>query len=277
MSAISESIGPYKLLRLIGRGGTSVVYEASRPGETRRLALKILKRELCRDEAVKRRFQREARLLKEIAHPGIVEVLDEGEEDGQYYLVLPLVENPTLGETLNQTGSIQVPGPHAGLIHVLVSVLMALDAIHQRGVIHRDLTPGNIFVESGNRGLLVDFGIVKILGSESILTRTGALLGTVPYMSPEQLSGDPVTHFSDIYQVGFVLYRMVAGRLPFDSTLSDAVRVKCLLPSIPPPAEFGAQIPEGLSRVIETALTKNPSERFRSAIDMAVRLKRECE
>jgi serine/threonine protein kinase len=268
------TLATYRLVRVIGSGGTSKVYEALREGSSAPVALKVLREELCRQESVVHRFRREARLLGEIAHPGIVPVLDSGCDSGRYWLAMPLVAQPTLQSVLESTGPIRVPGDSANLMKVVVSVLIALDAVHQRGVVHRDLTPRNVFVDGGERALLADFGIVKILGSESLLTRSGALVGTVPYMAPEQLSEQPVGPRTDVYQVGLIAYRMVAGRLPFESTVSDAVRAKCLYERLPDVRDQGARVPDRLAEAIGTATARDPSLRFGSAPEMAAAIDR---
>lgn len=265
-------LGSYRVGARLGAGGTSIVYAVEREGCPGRLALKLLRAHLTGDPIVVARFRREVRLLSAIAHPGVVPVVDSGEDSGRYFLVMPFIDHPTLAARLDEVGCVRVPGPHGELLSVAVSVLTALEAIHQKGIVHRDITPANVFVTPSGQGLLADFGIVKILGSESILTRTGALLGTVPYMAPEQLSEEPVGPRTDIYQMGLILYRMVVGRLPFDRTLPDAVRAKCLEPALPDPRELGASVPGALVEVVRRATVKEPSGRFGSAARMAAAL-----
>ncbi|MBI4860537.1 MAG: serine/threonine protein kinase [Candidatus Riflebacteria bacterium] len=269
-----EQIGAYRIVRRIGTGGTGAVYEAVRPDARTPFALKVLKQELCRDPSVVHRFKREAALLSSIAHPGIVPVLESGDDRGTYYIIMPLVTNPTLAARLAGAGPVAVPGPDTSLIKVMISILMTLDAIHQKGVVHRDLTPGNIFLKGATEALLADFGIVKILGSESLLTQSGALVGTIPYMAPEQLNGEPVSPRTDVYQVGLLLYQVVAGRLPFERTLVDAVRAKCLLSALPDPRELGARVTDRMTRVIGKATAKTPGDRYAGALDMAASLER---
>lgn len=266
------TIGGYRLRERRGRGGTGEVYEASREGAQERVALKVLRKELCKDPGVVARFRREGKLLSLIRHPAIVPVLESGEDQGRYFLVMPLLSHPTLASRLEGLGPIHVPGARASLLVVAVSILTALEAIHQQGVIHRDLTPSNIFVTAAGLGLLADFGIVKVLGSESVLTRTGALLGTVPYMAPEQLEGQAVSPRTDLYQMGLVLYRMVAGQLPFGTGITEAVSAKCVQAELPDPREHGAVIPARLAAIIRRATSKAPSARFVSAAEMAAGL-----
>lgn len=264
------SLAGYTLHRRLGAGGTGVVYEASQGGA--RFAMKVLRQDLCGDPAVVHRFQREAALLASIRHPGIVPVHASGEDQGRHYLVMPLLEHPPLAKLLER-GACPLPGDPT-LYRVMGGVLRALDAIHQRGVIHRDLTPANIFVPESGEPLLADFGIVKILGSESLLTRSGALVGTIPYMAPEQLAGEPVTVRTDLYQVGLVLYRIAAGQLPFGMSLGEAVRAKCVNPALPDPREAGARIPEKLAATISKAVAKDPAHRFGSAAELSALLAR---
>lgn len=266
-------LGGYRLHRRLGVGGTGVVYAASQGAGDVAFAVKVLRRDLCGDPAVVHRFQREAALLSSIRHPGIVPVHESGEDQGRHFFVMPLLAHPSLAAVLEGAGPAPVPGD-TGPYAVVAGVLRALDAIHQRGVIHRDLTPSNIFVPAGGEPLLADFGIVKILGSESLLTRSGALVGTIPYMAPEQLAGEPVTVRTDVYQVGLVLYRIAAGKLPFGLTLGEAVRAKCVSPALPDPRTLGATIPEKLAKTIAKAVSKEPAARFGSAAELGALLAR---
>lgn len=252
----------------------AVVHEARREGDETPLALKVLRRDLCRDPSLVRRFKRESRVLQYIEHPSIVPVLDSGHVDGEYYLVMPLIRLPTLRECLERP-QVEAHGSGPGrpdLLPVLRSVLNALEAVHEVDVVHRDVTPGNIFVTSEGEGLLGDFGIVKVLGSESLLTRSGALTGTVPYMAPEQLSGEPVGYWTDLYQVGLLAYRLVAGRLPFEETLSDAVRIKCVASALPDPRRLGARAGPEIVDLIRRATSRAPSGRYGSAAEMRAAL-----
>lgn len=270
-------VAGYEIQRRIGAGGTGVVYAARRSVDGVVVALKVLRRDLCRDGAVVQRFQREARLLSSLAHPGVVPVLDSGADEDRHFLVMPLLEWPTLAVALESTGAAAWPGPSRDSFDVVLGVLRALDAIHQRGVIHRDLTPSNIFVKPGAQALLADFGIVKILGSESILTRSGALMGTVPFMAPEQLSDEPVSVRTDLYQIGLILFRVVCGRLPFGPTLAEAVRAKCLDKNLPDPRTRGANISEKLAAVILKTTSRSPADRHGSAADLGLALSRALE
>lgn len=269
----SPEIPGYALTHRIGEGGAGIVWEATRLRDGDRVALKILRSAFLRDPATVRRFEREARLLSRLRHPGIVPVSDSGHHGGRYYLVMPLVLDPTLATLLGAGERVSRPdAPHFGAV---VSVLTALEAIHQQGVIHRDLTPGNVFVRADGSGLLADFGIVKILGSESELTRSGALVGTLPYMSPEQLAGDPVSPASDVYQAGLLLYHIVSGGLPFEFSLAAIVAAKCVADALPDPRDHGAIMTDGMARLIARATARKASDRFPSAIALATALERE--
>lgn len=272
MNDLTELAG-YQLHRRLGVGGTGVVYAASKGAGDVVFAVKVLRRDLCGDPAVVHRFLREAALLSSIRHPGIVPVHESGADQGRHYLVMPLLAHPPLATVLEGRGPFPVPGDPAPYA-VVAGVLRALDAIHQRGVIHRDLTPANIFVPEAGDPLLADFGIVKILGSESLLTRSGALVGTIPYMAPEQLAGEAITVRTDLYQVGLVLYRIAAGKLPFGMTLGEAVRAKCVNPALPDPRTQGAVIPERLATTILKAVAKDPAARFSSAAELGALLAR---
>lgn len=289
MSAEPQSIRGYRLERKLGEGGMGVVYAATRDGVD--YAVKVLRQTLCRDSTVLHRFRREAFVLMRLAHPCIVPVLEASEDQGLYYLVMPRVRHPTLQACLASPGLAPML-----LLPAISCVLEALEEVHRLEVIHRDLTPANIFVTgagcsakpgagrdsdrtasgagaAGVEGLLTDFGLVKVLGSESALTQSGAMMGTVPYMAPEQLAAEAVSIRTDLYQVGLVLYRIVAGRLPFGSSLPEAVRAKCVAPALPDPRSLGAPISEAIARVILRATEREPARRHASAAEMAAELR----
>jgi serine/threonine protein kinase len=270
-----EQIGPYRVEERLGSGGTADVYRVRR-GDESPVALKLLHADLCENPDLVHRFRREAGLLSRLSHPNIVPVLDAGAVGNRQYLVMPLLSCPTLEVVLARTGPIRVPGPDAGLLEVPVRVLMALEAIHTAGIIHRDITTRNIFVPEGSC-LLSDFGVAKVVGSDSLPTASGVLVGTLPYMAPEQLWAQAATVRTDIYQLGLVLYRMVAGSLPFELTVPDSIRAKCLEESLPDPRTRGATLTDRLADVILKATARAPEKRFTSAVQMAMALERSCK
>lgn len=274
MAALNpRTLGSWRLHSRIGSGGAGIVYAASRGDEAPTHALKVLRAELCRDPDMVRRFQREGRLLTEIRHPCIVPVEASGQDDGRYWLAMPLVTAPTLEVLVARDGPSRSGGRTRPLLAML-DVARALDAVHQRGVVHRDLTPFNVFVPDAGPALVSDFGIVKVLGGESVLTRSGALVGTLPYMAPEQLDGGAVGPAADIYQLGLLIRVALNGKLPFGSSFGDVVRAKCVAPALPDPREGGAQVPDALAHVVMRANEKDPARRFPSAIELAAAMDR---
>jgi serine/threonine protein kinase len=267
-----EQIGPYQVEGRLGGGGNADVFRVRKAG-CNPVALKLLHAELCENPDLVHRFRREAGLLARLSHPNIVPVLDSGAEGKRQYLVMPLLTAPTLEAVLCERGKILLPGPDADLMKVPITVAMALEAIHAQGIIHRDITTRNIFV-TPEGCLLADFGVAKVLGSDSLPTASGVLVGTLPYMAPEQLWAQVPTVQTDIYQLGLVLYRMVAGALPFELTVPDSIRAKCLEEALPDPRSLGAQLPEKLVAVIARATARLPAKRFKSAVQMAMVLER---
>ncbi|MDA1080495.1 MAG: serine/threonine-protein kinase [Gemmatimonadetes bacterium] len=206
----------YELRRVLGEGGMGVVLLANERVLDRLVAIKTLRRHASEDPELRKRFRREARLAAQLQHPNIVPLHTFGEVDGEMFFVMGYVEGETLAERLHRGGTI----PSAEALRILREVCDALGMAHERGIIHRDVKPENVLLEARTgRALLADFGIAREDASTSALTGTGVALGTPHYMSPEQVApGSPVDHRADIYSVGVLGYRLLSGRLPFDST-----------------------------------------------------------
>ena len=221
MDLVGRTVGNYVVRRKVGEGGMGTVYLAEHPRISRRVAIKVLHPEMQRTPGAAARFLTEARASSEIRNEHVIEILDFGEiQEGEPYLTMEWLEGSTLGERLRQEGKL----PFARALHVLEGAGRALSAAHAKGVVHRDLKPDNVFLveRNGDRDFVkvLDFGIAKIVQREGSLanfrTQTGAVLGTPPYMSPEQGNGAAgIDHRSDIYSLGVMAYELVTGRLPF--------------------------------------------------------------
>lgn len=266
-------IGPYIVMQKLGRGGMAHVYLARHDELDTRVVVKVLDRALARSPEMIRRFEREARAAARIDHPGIVRILDAGQHvGGDLYILMEYLEGENLEERLERIGRM-TESVAVGLIH---QAAQALAAVHARGVIHRDLKPANLFlvrdlaVAGGERLEILDFGIAKLLESPPGLeTRTGVLMGTPAYMSPEQcLGARRVDHRSDLYALGVIVFEMVCGRRPFEC--AGAGEYVMAHTSEPPPAVhvFAPGISPGLAGVIARLLAKKPANRFASADDL---------
>jgi serine/threonine protein kinase len=269
-----EDIGPYHLLKLIGEGGTGNVYLAVDTRLDRKVAIKILTVDFAEDVDRVSRFKQEARATSSLNHPNIVTIFEVGETEGRYYIVTEFVE----GVVLRARMAAALPG---GLdaketITIITQVLQALDAAHRAGIIHRDIKPENIIIRDDGLVKVLDFGIAKLDASQSasvdhLTTRTGVVIGTAAYMSPEQARGQKVDHRTDIFSVGIVLYEMLCGRKPFEGeTWSDVMAA--VLVKDPPPIDPEIA-PVALKRIVERCLDKDPDKRFQSASDLTFALR----
>jgi serine/threonine-protein kinase len=256
----------YEVVRSIGEGGTARVYEARHVRLSgKRFAVKVLHAHHCSQPTAVARFQREAEAAAAIGHPNICDVYDvHRAPDGRPYLVTQFLEGRDFGSLLKQRGKVDTPFA----VYVAREACSALSAAHATGVVHRDMKPENIFV-SGDDGRptvkILDFGISKLVdGGGAALTRTGTLIGTPAYMSPEQASGYKIDNRTDVYAMGAVLYRALTGRVPFEGSDMAEVLSGVLTVEAPRPRSLEPSIPDGLELVIQRAMAKDPDERFES-------------
>jgi serine/threonine-protein kinase len=265
----------YRLLNLLGAGGMGAVYEAEHVFTKRRVALKRMHSSIAQSKHAAERFMRESQAPSSIGHPGIVQVLDGGvESDGSLYLVLELLEGVSMREALDEDAL-----RAEDVVQIGVELLEALAAAHERGFIHRDIKPDNIFLAHDGRGgvsvKLLDFGIASARGSETDvkLTQTGAVLGTPLYMSPEQATGVRIDARSDLWSVGALLYRALSGASPFDGDSYNALIVSIVTQEHLPLADRRGDLPAALHAVVEGALQKETDKRFQSAREMLAALR----
>jgi eukaryotic-like serine/threonine-protein kinase len=255
--------GRYRLEREIARGGMGTVWEADDPLLARHIAVKTLDSAIGMDENIRARFRREAVTAAAVTHPNIVATYDTGEDDGVAYIVMELVHGITLRQLIDRDGAVPV-GDAAAITY---QVADALSVAHARGLVHRDVKPGNVLVQPDGRVKVTDFGIAKAADSDGEeLTRTGMVVGTARYLAPEQVDGRDVDERVDIYSLGLVLYEMLCGKAPFEADTDIATAVARLTT---PPRSIRLEcpaVPPALEHVIDRALTKDPADRWPSAL-----------
>jgi serine/threonine-protein kinase len=271
---LGTAIGPYRVARLLGVGGMGRVYKGVHPSIGSRVAIKVLSRECSDRRDLVERFFAEARAVNLIRHESIVNILDLATlPDGRPYIIMEYLDGAPLSGVVEVAQLRGQPLPLGGLARLAAEVLDALGAAHGKGIVHRDLKPDNVFVTPAGRAKVLDFGIAKLSDTPvAAATRTGSLLGTPHYMSPEQAAGRPVDHRTDIYAMGVILFECATGRKPFHAdSLFELLRLHIEAPP-PSPRAFRPDIPAGLEQVIATALAKAPDARFASAQAMSTAL-----
>ena len=262
--------GRYRIERELGRGGMAKVFLGTDTVLGRTVAVKVLAPQYADDDSFVQRFRREAQAAASITHPNIVSVFDTGSDDGMHFIVMEYVEGRTLAEILAGGGRI-LPDR---AIDIAIDVDRALEAAHARGVIHRDIKPGNIMLDPRGDVKVTDFGIARVTTTADTVAQTAAIMGTAAYLSPEQAQGLPNDGRSDIYSLGCVLYEMVTGRPPFLGDSPVAVASKQVLEQPVPPSRLNPDITADLDAVILRALAKNPANRYQSADEMRADLER---
>jgi serine/threonine protein kinase len=271
----ARSLGRYRLKRRLAAGGMGDVWLAYHPGLKRDVAVKILRPdERERSGLACARFEREVRATAELAHPNTVRVFDYGTtEDGLWYYVMELLEGETLADYVSRLG----PLPPARAVYIIGQAARALAEAHDRGIIHRDVKPENLFLTSlgGEHDFVkvIDFGIAKVESTETKMTDTGSLLGTPAYMSPEMAMGLGADARSDVYALGSVLYFLLSGRAPFEAENAGALIFAHVNERVRPPSQFlGRSLPEDVEGVVMRSLAKDPNERFANGAELALAL-----
>ena len=261
------TLGPYRVMDRIGRGGMATVYRAYHPALDRYVAIKVLPDFFADDSSYRERFQQEARSVARLKHPNILEVFDFGYDKELAYLVLELVEGGTLGDRIGK------PMDLREVIQILEPLAGALDYAHARGVLHRDIKPTNILLHPDGTPVLADFGLAKMAGALHRLTGSGTVMGTPEYMSPEQAADDPVGPASDRYSLAVVAYEMLTGRVPFQATTPAAVLLSHVTKAMPATRELRGELSAHIEDVLRRALAKIPEDRYGSAAEFVAALK----
>ncbi len=259
-----KTLGRYRVLERIGRGGMAEVYKAYQPALERHVAIKVLHSFLLEDEGSRERFSREAKAVAALRHPHIVQVFDFDNEGDEYFMVMEYVDGPNLKARLGALGRSHSRLSLDEIGGIITAIGGALAYAHRQGMIHRDVKPHNIMFTGAGHALLTDFGIAKIVSGSNV-SASGTLSGTPAYMSPEQGRAATLDGRSDLYSLGVVLYEMLTGQVPFDADTPFAVVIKHINDPLPLPRTLDPTIPPSLERVVFKALAKDPSDRFQSA------------
>jgi len=265
-------LGRYRLLKKLGIGGMGTVYLAEDTDNGRQVALKIPRFEGKEGSPVLERFEREACIAKGIEHPHLCPVYDYGQIEGQPYLTMPYIEGTALSRMLNTRG----PWPPVQALSLVRTLAVALQVVHDKGVVHRDLKPSNIIIRANGEPMIMDFGLARsYTEAAKQLTSTGVALGTPAYMAPEQiLEGGTIGPSSDMYSLGVMLYELVAGRLPFEGS-PTALFGQILHATPPPPSKHQPDLDARLDAVCLRALAKKPTDRFATMTEFAEALEAE--
>ena len=254
-----EQIGKYKILEKIGQGAMGEVYKAHDPVLNRFVAVKTISADLGADDMLRKRFQREAQSAARLNHPNIITVYDYGEEQGKIYMAMELLE----GSDLKQAIAARALPDLAGRLAIMEQICDGLAFAHAHEIVHRDLKPANIHLLADGQVKIMDFGLARLGGSE--MTRTGMVMGTPHYMSPEQVRGERADARSDVFALGCVFYELLTYRKPFDADSMHSVLFKVMQEEPPPVHDLAPGIPAVLAQVVERAMAKDATQRFQNA------------
>ncbi|MBN1582717.1 MAG: protein kinase [Anaerolineae bacterium] len=259
MDLVGQTLGQFEITQELGKGGMATVYKAYQPSLHRDVAIKVLSPALAEDMDLVKRFLREAQSAAAIHHPNVITIHDVSSQDEIHYIVMEYVEGMTLAELLAEN---QLLSPER-ILNIARQIAAALDYAHSKGFIHRDIKPSNIMInpDQADRITLMDFGLVRA-ASGSRLTRTGFIMGTADYMSPEQARGDAIDHRTDIYSFGVMLYHMFTGNVPFAKPTPHAILMAHIMDEPPAMSAPNRAISREIEAVVRKAMAKNPDERY---------------
>ncbi len=264
-------LGNYRVLRPLGEGGMAFVFLAEDIALRRKVALKIMKPDRDGDADGWKRFLREARIMASLKHEHLVPVFQVAQEGGVYFLAMELLEGETLEDWCTRVGQ----APPAQIIRLARGIATGLDTIHRHGLVHRDIKPSNVWLEAPRQQVkILDLGLARAMRDDARFTQTGIIVGTPAFMSPEQARGEPIDARSDLFSLGAVMYRLAAGRLPFDAPTTVGVLSELAVCKPPPVHEQNPALPRPLGKLIMQLLAKDPAERPASAEAVIAQLQR---
>lgn len=269
---VGRTLGKYRLVARLGRGGMAEVYKAYQPGLDRYVGIKVLHAHLVDDQDFIGRFEREALAIGKLRHPNIVQAVDFDRDGETYFMAMEFIDGPTFKDELKARRTANKPFSLEEVARIFTALCNAIDYAHSRGMVHRDIKPANVMISDDGQVVLTDFGIARIMGATQY-TQTGALSGTPAYMSPEQGQGERGDERSDIYSLGVMLYEMVTGIVPYDADTPFAVIMKHISEPLPLPSKINPTIPEAVERVILKAMSKDPDDRYQTANEMAMAMR----
>jgi serine/threonine-protein kinase len=274
---ISKQILNYKIKNIIGEGGMGTVYLAEHTKIPNRIAaIKVLKADLLQNENLRDRFRREMKIMSDMTHENIIKLEEYHEDEEGMYLIMEFFKGVELDEYLKDTIGVF---PEEKAIPIMIQILNAFDSAHKKSIVHRDIKPANILINiEATKIKILDFGIAKMKDDISMETKSGAQIGTVFYMSPEQVQGKNLDTRSDIYSLGVTFYQMLTGMKPyFDATTEYEIYSKIVNEDLPDPREIYPVITERLVNILRKALAKDPNKRFQTCEDFIAALKGEVD
>ncbi len=266
-----KKLGRYDLLRVLGKGAMGLVYEGRDPNLDRRVAIKTIKVENLSEEAAAEyevRFRTEARSAARLQHPNIVSVYDSDRDGDVAFLVMEFIQGDDLKQHLDQGERHTLEQTLA----IMSDLLAALDYAHRQNIVHRDIKPANLLIEANGRVKLTDFGVARIQDSGDATRTQGSMVGTLKYMSPEQVQGQPIDSRADLFAAGVVLYQLLTGKRPFDGDSDFAIIQQIVAQDPPPPSSFNSKLPGAMDAVVARALAKSRERRFANGLDFSTAL-----
>jgi serine/threonine protein kinase len=264
-SLVGKTVGKFEIKEPVGEGGMATVYKAFDTTLRRTVALKTLLPYLAADPELVQRFQREAVTAANLKHPNIVVIHEVNTHEGQDYIVMEFLEGVTVRQEIQRLTALPLPR----VCKILSQLASALDYAHAQGLIHRDIKPANVILGDGDHATLTDFGLVKASTAGVQLTQVGTTVGTLEYMSPEQVIGDEIDHRSDIYSLGVLVYEMLVGRVPYKGHTPIEVLHNLVYDPPTPPRQVNPDVPPQVEQVVLKALAKRPEDRYQSAGELA--------
>ncbi|MDQ0416707.1 serine/threonine-protein kinase [Croceifilum oryzae] len=256
--------GRYQIHHILGTGGMATVYKAYDNVQDRTVAIKIMNQRLIYDHEYVRRFVWEAQATGRLSHPNIVNLYDAGQEGPLYYMVMEYVEGQALRQLIQSKKRLSAKEA----MQIAIQICSGLQHAHNHGIIHRDIKPHNIMCTPGGRYKVADFGIARLLRNTNNLTKTGTIMGSIHYFSPEQARGHVIGYPSDLYSLGIVMYEMVTGKVPFHAEEDIAIVLKHIQTPVPDPRKINPDIPAEFTQVLRKSMEKDPKKRFQTAEEM---------
>ena len=265
---VGGRLGPYRLEEILGEGGMGIVFRAVREHDGEQVALKVLKKMFVEDDTFRQRFVHEGRAAAEVQHRHLVPILDAGEIEGRQYLAVVHIRGRSLAERIRDGG----PLPVEATLGVAAGVGSGLDALHEHGMVHRDVKAANVLLDENGTALLTDFGLAKGR-AYTVLTKAGQVMGTLDYLAPELIRGEPATTATDLYALGCLVFECLIGSPPFAGKPIYEVGIAHLEEPPPDPSELRPELPESLGWAVVQALNKDPARRPTSGTAYATMLR----